>query len=266
MKRSVIVAVAMLSGALAVFVTRRAPISATRQLEPEPVVGPSAVASAPSNVAQLPPPPAKAVATTRPIDVPPPARTADLVGMLAATDLRSPETLRAALKVLRERHDEAAPAIIALYKSAPLDEPGRRERALWFAGKLKDPALVPLWEDVLRRTTPEFSDEEAIVAQKNPHDSRVRAIRDERLLAISGLGAVQVSSPAAQKLLRGVAHAELGKVPPLDVGLRTDAVRELHSENRLELLRSARALPAGDPLLDVLRSLAVEERKRRQKP
>ncbi len=201
-----------------------------------------------------------------PLAPPPPG---DLANLMDMSDLRSPDALRHTLREMSQRSDaDVADAIASLYRSAARGDFARRERALWFAAKRNSVELLPLWQDVLRRTTPVFDDEDDLLRNSLslPHDERARALRVERSAAIGGVGGLQAASTEAVTFLREIALHKSKTVPHLDAALRMDAVRALHAADRLVLLKLARELPTEDPLTERLATLATQERARRGAP
>jgi hypothetical protein len=135
--------------------------------------------------------------------------------------------------------------------------PGARYNAIWIATRTNSPAMLPVWQGLLDRTMPATAGEAKMWRDwmQEHRSENLRQMQAEQLRAVSMIGSLQDTAPAAQEFLFRFA-ATGPEVPGDVVMLRLEAARAVHQHSRNGLLRLASALSDQDPLRDQLAEIA----------
>ncbi|SMF49887.1 hypothetical protein [Pseudobacteriovorax antillogorgiicola] len=142
---------------------------------------------------------------------------------LETVDLEDKESFLRALRSIRET-PESATILVSKFKKTIPGQELRRDKILFLAGKIEDPELLPLWQDILYRETPRFENEELIQLQSHPTlESRLIAV--EQMQAIRKLGQLAFDNHVAKGILFDTA-----------LGLSPNPVSLVHREHALKIL------------------------------
>jgi len=167
-----------------------------------------------------------------------------IAAIMESTNPMKAHDMQRAVQKLRTFPPELVSAyFLQSLKELGTDKPVERDRLIMVANSLQSKTDLPLWEDLVKRQTPRYPDEEKV--RNPPHPTlESRFIDMEQLQAIRNIGLLAREDRAARRLL-------------MEVILTPDqsAHRTLHREQAYIALKEA-DLAAS---LRVLKQLAAED-------
>lgn len=210
----------------------------TAEFMPEPVV-------MPSEKRMLSPEPEQARAEVPAEEASPaPEEAESMAAVIASVDPMKASDINRAVQALRRLPPEQVSGfLLQNLKDIGSDRSFERDRLLMVANSLQSPAALPFWEDLAKRQTPRYTNEEKLRNPKHP-TFESRFIDMEQLQAIRNIGLLARDDRAARRVL-------------MEIILTPDrsAHRTLHREQAYIALKES-DLAAS---LRVLKQLAAED-------